>query len=201
MFKRIADIKGFIFDLDGTLMNANLDFTYLRQATGCPIDHDILVHVDGLADEARSQAQQIIIDHEVEDASKATWIEGAAEFVNQVADQALPMAIVTRNCRQAADRKLADRANHFHSIITREDALPKPDPDALLRIAAQWQIPVSSLAYVGDYLYDVQAANRAGMLSCLYVSGETPDYADQADIVFTDFAQLKSSLVSISVKN
>ncbi|GAB5381115.1 MAG: HAD-IA family hydrolase [Aliiglaciecola sp.] len=185
-------IKGVIFDLDGTLMHSSLDFTFLRNQTGCPENRDILDYVSGLSPRHKDHAKQIIIDHELEDARSSSWIDGAKEFVEVLATKGIPMAIVTRNCRQAAQLKLACEQSLIDILLTREDAPPKPDPTALLHIAKVWELDVKELIYVGDYLYDVQAANKAGMRSFLYAPSRNPDYAHQADIVFEHFDILHS---------
>lgn len=194
MIDRLTQMKGFIFDLDGTLMHSSLDFSYLRKATGCPEGVDILAYIDSLDYQSQLHANQIIKDHEIEDAKQAKWIDGAYSLIQHVSSLGIPIAIVTRNCREAALCKLHGNTEYFDPVITREEAPAKPHPEALLMIANKWQLDVSCLAYIGDYLYDVQAANRAGMLSCLYVAGSFPDYADQADVTFSDFTTFKNHL-------
>lgn len=192
MTDRLRQIKGVIFDLDGTLMHSLLDFNYLRKATGCPENLDILAYINSLDHQSQLNANKIVKDHEIEDAKQAKWIEGAHILVQHLSSLGLPVAIVTRNCREAVLHKLHGNTEYFDPVVTREDAPAKPDPEALLMIAKNWQIDVSCLAYIGDYLYDVQAANRAGMLSCLYVADSLPDYADQADVIFSDFTTFKN---------
>lgn len=191
MLEARSMIKGVIFDLDGTLMHANLDFSYLRNVTGCPPDQDILRYINSLAPKNQVIANKMIVEHEIKDAMSAEWIDGAIDFVELLAREGTPMAIVTRNCRRAAELKLSSKKAMINIVITREDAPPKPDPSALLDIARNWQMSVTDLIYIGDYLYDVQAAKNAGMRSFLYVPEEKPDYAHQADVVFKHYDEMK----------
>jgi len=48
-------------------------------------------------------------------------------------------------------------------VLTREDAPAKPDPTALLMVANTWQLRPEDCLYVGDFIYDQQAAENAGM--------------------------------------
>ncbi|WJG10733.1 HAD-IA family hydrolase [Aliiglaciecola sp. LCG003] len=196
MLSNISSLKGFIFDLDGTLMHSTLDFNAIRNAISCPANIDILSFVAGLQAEQKRLANQIIIEHEINDAQGSAWIEGAHEFIQLLLQLKYPIAIVTRNCRQAASIKMGQSAGQIKLLLTREDAPPKPDPTSLLQIAELWEIDVTKLAYIGDYLYDVQAANNAGMLSCLYAPGELPVYASQANVVFEHFNQLSDAVKS-----
>ena len=61
-------------------------------------------------------------------------------------------------------------------------------------------MPVDNVIYVGDYLYDIQAAHNANMRACLYAPNETPPYADQADYVLHDFYDLVALVESYSKK-
>ena len=61
-------------------------------------------------------------------------------------------------------------------------------------IAEQWAIPANNLIYVGDYLYDLQAASNAGMHSCLYVENELPEFSTQADLICRRFSDLYEQL-------
>jgi phosphoglycolate phosphatase-like HAD superfamily hydrolase len=75
-------------------------------------------------------------------------------------------------------------------LLTRADHKAKPAPDALLHLAQLWQAPAENLLYVGDYLYDLQAAQNANTMSCLVTHGETPDYANLATIVVNELTEL-----------
>ena len=79
-------------------------------------------------------------------------------------------------------------------------AQAKPDPSALNAIATLWNINARNLLYVGDYLYDIQAAHNANMRACLYAPESTPAYADQADYVLHDFVELVTLVESYSEK-
>nr|WP_229333556.1 HAD-IA family hydrolase [Glaciecola sp. MH2013] len=168
-------ISAVIFDLDDTLVNTALDFAAIKQAIGCPSSHDILSFADALPTaEKREKAHQIILQHELDDAASSVWIDGAEEFVLSVQAAKLPSAIVTRNCRRATALKLKNNNIDIDTVITREDAPPKPDPTALLRIADSWSLAPAEIAYIGDYKYDIFAAHNAEMQAWLYTKPTTP---------------------------
>ncbi|MDM7862095.1 HAD-IA family hydrolase [Alteromonas sp. ASW11-36] len=163
----IQSAQGVIFDLDGTLVESNLDFNAIRQAVGCPDGVDLLAYIDALpTPEARARAHGIVLQHELDDAIHARWLTGARSFVESLVARNIPMAIVTRNCVAATQRKITQNAIPIQLVLTREDAPAKPDPTALLLIAERWQIPTEQLLYVGDYIYDEQAAANANMRFC-----------------------------------
>lgn len=190
-------IKGIIFDLDGTLVESSLDFELIRQQIGCPDDIDLLKYVDELSCKlAQASANQIILDHEYQDAVNAKPIKGMAELINTIAAVKLPMAIVTRNSLAASAMKVKQNNIAIAHVITREDYPAKPAPDALLAIATQWGISPQQIIYVGDYLYDIQAANNAGMIACFINHGINSKYQHLADMVIEDLSQLQQLLVS-----
>ena len=160
----LSGIKGVIFDLDGTLVESSLDFTKMRIDVGCPQDQDILTYVDAIAcNETKANAHNAILQHELDDAQNAKWLPIGKAMVEKVQAHNLPMAIVTRNCRQATSIKLANNNIPIDYVLTREDAPAKPDPTALLMVANTWQLQPEDCLYVGDFIYDQQAAENAGM--------------------------------------
>lgn len=190
----LQTFTGVIFDLDGTLVESSLDFPFLRQSLNCPDDMDLLTHVAGLDDQAKAHANAFIEQHELDDARHAKWLPGAFELVTAIAELGLPMAIVTRNSPEAARIKVNNNQIPIHNILTRADAPAKPDPTALLMVAKDWQHSPSTIMYVGDYKYDLQAAINAGMHGCLYAPLEIPDYADLAHSVCSDYNELRQYL-------
>lgn len=183
--------QAFIFDLDGTLISSNLDFTAIKAEVGCPDAKDLLEFVSHLPASAQQQAMTIIGRHELADAEQAQWIDGAQQFVNYLREQGLPLAIVTRNARRYSKIKIANNNVPINNITTREDAPPKPDPTGLLHWANAWQIAPCRIAYVGDYLYDIQAAKRAGMQPWVY---QYPSKDEQIEVHFDCFHDLLARL-------
>tara|TARA_A200000113_G_scaffold152289_1_gene137212 strand:+ start:538 stop:1074 length:537 start_codon:yes stop_codon:yes gene_type:complete len=160
----LSGIKGVIFDLDGTLVESSLNFTQIRIDVGCPQHEDILTFVDALScATTKANAHRTILQHELDDAQNAQWLPIGKAMVEKVQACNLPMAIVTRNCRQATAIKLANNNIPIDYVLTREDAPAKPDPTALLMVANTWQLQPEDCLYVGDFIYDQQAAENAGM--------------------------------------
>lgn len=160
----LSDIKGVIFDLDGTLLESRLDFAAMRKAIDCPSDTDILVFIAAIScEKARGHAESLVLQHELTDAKTAGWLTIGKQMVEKVTAAGLPMAIVTRNSREATALKLKNNNVPITRVLTREDAPPKPDPTALLTIANEWGFTPQECLYVGDYIYDRLAAENAGM--------------------------------------
>jgi phosphoglycolate phosphatase-like HAD superfamily hydrolase len=59
-------------------------------------------------------------------------------------------------------------------IIGRDEALPKPDPDGLLRLAHGWDVDPGDLVMVGDYRFDLDCGRAAGARTVLVNVAENP---------------------------
>ena len=183
-------LSGIVFDLDNTLVSSTLNFEQIRLALGCPVDVDLLKFVDSLDDHRKVEAEKLLIEFEVEDAKNTTKFEGTDELIALLNYTNIPCAIITRNCRQAAQMKIESNAINIPILLTREDHKAKPAPDALLHLSHYWQKPAEQLLYVGDYLYDIQTAKNANTMSCLITHGKKLPYAKLADYVVKDLNQL-----------
>ncbi|TMO55770.1 HAD family hydrolase [Pseudoalteromonas phenolica] len=185
-----ANYQGVIFDLDNTLVSSSLSFKHIRNEIGCTEHTDLLTYIEQLPEVEAQAAMDIVLSHEYQDAESAVLMPGVVECLAALAEQNIKMAVVTRNCQHAAQLKLAKTGLEFDIVLTRDDAPAKPDPTALLQVADSWQVNPSQCIYVGDFLFDIQAADNAQMDSCLYIIDACPDYADTATHTIEHFSQL-----------
>jgi phosphoglycolate phosphatase-like HAD superfamily hydrolase len=85
------------------------------------------------------------------------------------------------------------------ALIAREDAAAKPDPDGLLKLARRFRLHCDDMLCVGDFLYDLQAAARAGMRACLYDPEGASPHRAMAEYVVSDFDELADLLYGDSL--
>lgn len=180
-----------LFDLDGTLADTRLDFTAIRAEVGVPEGLGVLEYLDRLEDAARAeQGRQRLHEFEMRGADAAEWIDGAESLLQRLARARVPTGILTRNSRAAVARtgEILDLA--VDCILTREDCAPKPDPEGLLMLSRRLGVAPEACVYVGDFVYDLQAARNAGMAACLLRTPGNQRFADQADLVIDHLDEL-----------
>ena len=159
--------------------------------TNLPVGTKILEHCAQLNQPQRvKQILSIVEHHEMEGARQASWILDAELTLSRFAELDVPMAIVTRNMKQAARLTIEKLNIPIEFLITREDCLPKPDPEGLLMVSREWKIPPRELVYVGDFQFDLIAAKRAKMMSCLLANHRNQHLFSKADKVIKNFSEL-----------
>lgn len=193
--QEMGELAGIIFDLDGTLVDSALDFAAIRKQLGIESQVGLIEYMESLPDPGhRARVKAAIHAFEMEGARRATWMPGASELLLALAQRQMPVAILTRNMREAVQLMSAKLDIPVTQVLTREDCRPKPDPDGLLQIARTWRLPPERLVYIGDFRFDLEAASNAGMGSCLYRNARNGQWAQMADWVIDHFDQLRHQL-------
>src|SRR5690606_25445099 len=99
---------------------------------GCPEGAGLREYAAGLTENDAARVHRIIHEHEMAGAMAATWIPGAQNWLSALRAQLLPTGILTRNARPATALTLSRLGIDVDIVLTREDCLPKPDPQGLL---------------------------------------------------------------------
>lgn len=95
-----------------------------------------------------------------------TDYEGIAALLDELADAGVTVGVATSKRRPAAERSLAAAGltERVRLVSTLEDVTEhKPHPAPLLHALTQLGADAEQAVYVGDAIYDVQAARAAGM--------------------------------------
>jgi HAD superfamily hydrolase (TIGR01509 family) len=100
-------------------------------------------------------------------------LPGARELLQQLSRAKVRYAIATSGRREGAEpalKKLEVRPEI--PVITRQEVeRAKPDPDLFLAAAARLNVPIAHAMVVGDSVWDLLAARRAGCLGIGLLSG------------------------------
>jgi HAD superfamily hydrolase (TIGR01509 family) len=187
-----------IFDLDGTLTVAVHDFASIRRELGIPASSDILGHLSALPEHEALPLHTRLQQIELELSAMTTAAAGAERLLQQLLDSGARMGILTRNTRENALRtlELVGLDGYFvvDDILGRDEALPKPDPDGILRLTNRWGTTPSASVMVGDYLFDLQAGRQAGALTVHVDINRSFTWPDLADVAVGTLEELVAIL-------
>lgn len=104
-------------------------------------------------------------------------IPGVEGLFSVLANQKIPMGVVSSTLRAYIDLKLAPLARKglkelLSSVIGTEDApRKKPAPDPLIACARELAVPPQRCIYIGDSHVDIQAGREAGMMTIGVLTG------------------------------
>ena len=132
-------------------------------------------------------------------------LPGARELLHKLSAMRVPWAIATSG-REGMARKLIALvdAPKRTPLVTRDQVpFAKPNPDLFLAAARTLRVPIGGSFVVGDSLWDILAARRAGALGIgLLSGGYGKDELAQAgtDRVYEDPADLLAHLDELGVR-
>ena len=190
----LVSCSHWVFDLDGTLTVAVHDFAAIRRELEIPQGADILGHLTSLPPHHAQPLHDRLQEIELELAGQTRAASGAHELLQHLRSRGAQMGILTRNTRENTLRtlELIGLVGFFNAahVLGRDEALPKPDPDGIHRLAEIWGIEPGTAVMVGDYQYDLQAGRSAGALTVHVDASRSFRWPELSDVSVGTLAEL-----------
>jgi HAD superfamily hydrolase (TIGR01509 family) len=165
--------RAVLFDMDGTLTEPMLDFPRIKAEMGIG-DRPILEALAQLSGPERLAAEAILHRHEELAAAGSKLNPGCSELLQWLAENDIGVALITRNSAASVSKVVERHGLVIDLKITRTDARPKPDPDALHLACRRLGVDERDAWMVGDGQYDVEAGAAAGIRTVWLSHGRDP---------------------------
>jgi HAD superfamily hydrolase (TIGR01509 family) len=218
-------VRALIFDLDGTLVDTVYAHVFAWQRafadSGLAIDGWRIHRRIGMSGGLFARAAARELGREI-DAAQAESLQqrhgelfrkflperrplpGAVELLRTLRAAGIPFGIATSGRRPEIDASLDALGIGKETVVIerRDVARAKPEPDLFLACQRQLGVVATECYVVGDAVWDLLAARRAGMLSVGILSGgygEDELHAAGAFRVYRDTADLGRSLDELGV--
>jgi beta-phosphoglucomutase len=204
--------KAVIFDMDGTLIEStNADFLawqkvfadYNRGLTFQDYKPMLgkrsfsvvkeLLQIKDEKEQAKALANKSLYFRQVIDEQGLETVPYAVDFLKQIKELGIPMALATSSRREKTKMVLAkvELLSYFDVIVTAEDVINgKPFPDVFLKAASMLKTPVENCVVFEDALSGIRAAKSASIKCVAISSNHTSHLLDEADLVIESFKDL-----------
>jgi HAD superfamily hydrolase (TIGR01509 family) len=222
----VSSVKALIFDLDGTLVDTVYAHVFAWQRAlaeaGLPIDgwriHRRIGMSGGLFTRAVArEAGRPLTDDEAEAIQQRHGtlyrellpdrrpLPGAVELLAWLREAGVPHGIATSGRRPEIDASLDALGVPPETVVVERGSVvrAKPEPDLFLACQERLGVAVADCYVVGDAVWDLLAARRAGMLSIGLLSGgygEDELLAAGAFRVYRDADDLHRSLDELGIE-
>ena len=194
MMSPIRPFELVIFDMDGTLIAQMLDFEAIRSHLAISPEEGILEAIAAMPSDRRREADDWLVKTERRTAENARLMPGAIETLAAIRNANIKTALLTRNTRASMQTVIEKFGLQFDLAWSREDGPIKPEPDSVLKACHTLAAAPGQTACVGDFHYDLLAANAAGAVSILLAPHQKPQFADTADHVISKLSELPALL-------
>lgn len=178
-------LKGFLFDLDGTLVNTTelirqsfrhasrevfgreLPDEVLMANVGQPLDRQMEL-LGGGPDRARELYESYREYNHARHDEFTRPYPGVEKLLKQLKEREVKMAIVTSKSRETVDMafRCVPIESYFDVVISTDDTdHHKPNPHPLLLAMRRLDVAPDESVYIGDSPFDIEAGQAAGVLT------------------------------------
>ena len=214
----MAKVKGFIFDLDGVIVDTAhyhfLAWRDLAESLGISFSEEDNEQLKGVSrirslEKILSWGDKSLTDNEFE-ALITSKNEDYLSYVNRMtsdeiladvprvlkflrdSNQKMALGSASKNARAILDK--VDLTDRFDAIVDGTNVtIAKPDPEVFLKAAEALKVHPEQCIVFEDALAGIEAANRAGMLS-IGIGDAT--VLKEAQFVFPDFTQVSNKFLN-----
>jgi len=161
-------LRGLIFDMDGTIVDAPYDWPRIKGDLNTG-GQTILAHLKSLSEPERSRKWSVLEGYEKTATENAVLKPGVPQLMELLARHSIRIALVSNNSRKNVHLLLSRFHLEFDIVLSREDGLWKPSAGPFLHVLREWDMPRAECGVVGDAIFDVQAAQAAGIHRILVI--------------------------------
>jgi HAD superfamily hydrolase (TIGR01509 family) len=178
-----------LFDIDGTLVDSNylhvVAWMYAFQSAGCPVEawriHEAIGMDSGkllerlLGDQAEALGEEVKQEHSRRYGQFAPLLQpfdGARQLLRAVAAQGTKVVLATSAPPDELERlrEILDVEDAIETVTNAQDvATAKPAPDIVQVALERSGVEAAEAIFVGDAVWDIKAANKAGV-ACIGVT-------------------------------
>jgi HAD superfamily hydrolase (TIGR01549 family) len=201
----LGKYKGIVFDLDGTIVNSEVDFVKMKKnMIGVLEEHGaprgvltpqmttvvIEQHAEKYWEEQgkpeserqmlRKEMTRLMDQGELEAIETLTAIKGANKAIHKLKKMGYRLAILTRSHHEYAVKALEKTGmiKDFELILGRgETPQPKPYAEAMIHAAKRMNLELDEVFLVGDHHIDATCALNAGCHFIGVATGSRPERA------------------------
>jgi len=215
--------KGFIFDLDGVIVDTAkfhyLAWRKLANNLGFDITEDQNEQLKGIS---RVRSLEIILGWGKVNLSQDEFMEqmalkndnylsfissmtkkdllpGVSHVIDYLSEKNIPFALgsASKNARIILEK--TGLIQKFNAVVDGNDvSIAKPNPEVFLIAASQLNIEPENCIVFEDSVAGIQAANTADMIS---VGIGDKDILNEANFIFSDFSEIKIDFINQLIAN
>ena len=185
-------IKAVIFDLDGTITQPYFDFDAIREEIGMDKTNGLILEtMEKMTAQQRQRAEEVLHFHEQQAVKESTLNPGARQTLSALRTAGINIGVLTRNKKANAVAVAEKHSLKFDAVIGRDDGPAKPDAFGVLHICKQFKVDPAETMLVGDYLFDLICAKKAGAVAVLLVnSARATEFTEHADFCIETIDQI-----------
>lgn len=194
---QIAHICGVLFDLDGTLFDADYDWPWIKAQLG--LAHpgaSILDHLQSLDAAERDEHERFLERVEDEATDSGRLRDGVPALLEHLGNLGLKVALVTNNRRRNAEHVTKRFGLAFDAVVTRDDGVYKPSGEPLVEAARRVGCSAGNVIYVGDNELDIRAARDANVAHLIMISDDRERFRARCDRVAADLNEVRDAVAS-----